>query len=93
MRGGNRLARLPWLPVCSNCFASNRLCAANASSGDNSGGICPAICNLGSGVARLLGDGSPKAEGSKDLDLMSMKLGLVDIVMVNYGKHPTGIPP
>ena len=36
VRGGSRLRRLPaaWLPS-SSCFASMRLCAANASSGDN----------------------------------------------------------
>jgi hypothetical protein len=54
-RGGSRLTLFPPRALSSSCFASSRLCAAKASSGDSSGGISPAICSLGDG--RLLNDG------------------------------------
>jgi hypothetical protein len=42
VRGGNLLMRFPPLALSSNCFASSRLCAANASRGESSGGMSPA---------------------------------------------------
>ena len=48
--GGRRLALRPSCALSSSCFAISRLCAANASSGDNAGGTSPSKCwNLGEG--------------------------------------------
>lgn len=57
VRGGNRLRRLPAaLLPSSSCFASMRLCAAKASSGERWGGISPARC--------IRGEGRPRGEGA-----------------------------
>lgn len=50
--GGKRLMRFsPFMPS-SSFFAKSRLCAAKASSGDNSGGTSPATCRRGDGRGR-----------------------------------------
>ena len=56
VRAGNRLRRLPAALLSSSCFASMRLCAANASSGESWGGISPARC--------IRGEGRPRGEGA-----------------------------
>lgn len=80
VRGGSRLTRLPPALSCSSCRASSRLCAANASRGDSSGGTSPATCNLGDGRPLRDGDGRPFPNGPWDCDRRSMKLGLFAIV-------------
>lgn len=45
--GGRRLSLCPSLVVSCSCFASSRLCIANASKGDSSGGTSPATCTRG----------------------------------------------
>lgn len=45
--GGSRLSLLPSFALSCSCFASKRLCRANASRGDSSGGASPAMCIRG----------------------------------------------
>ncbi len=66
--------RLPSLMLSSSCLANKRLCAANASRGERSGGTSPTTCKRGD--VRGLGDGSPLVCGPCDLDRKSMKFGL-----------------
>lgn len=72
VRGGNLLMRFSPLALSSSCFASRRLCAANASRGESSGGISPATWRRG--------DGNPDPKGPCDCDRRSMKPGLPAIV-------------
>lgn len=75
MSGGNLEILFPFLSLSSNCFANNRLCAANASRGDNSGGTSPAIHNRGDGSDRRDGDGISPPMGPWDCDLRSINIG------------------
>jgi hypothetical protein len=71
--------RLPPFVVSSSCFASSRLCAANASRGESSGGISPATCRRGDGRPRREGEGKAVPKGPWDCDRRSMKFGLAAI--------------
>jgi hypothetical protein len=78
--GGSRLILFPCFALSSNCLASSRLCAANASSGDSSGGTSPAMCNLGEGSDRRDGEGRVPPKGPWDCDRRSINIGRFVIV-------------
>ena len=74
--------RFPPFVLSFNCLAKSRLCAANASKGESSGGISPATCKRGEGNERSDGDGKPLLPvpiAPYDCDRRSMKLGLLAI--------------
>ncbi|PQE20185.1 hypothetical protein CJF30_00001472 [Rutstroemia sp. NJR-2017a BBW] len=87
--GGSLLMRLPPCALSVNCFAKSRLCAANASKGESSGGISPTRCSLGDGNAR--GDGSALLALLScpwECDRRSMKAGLLLFGMFACGPEP-----
>jgi hypothetical protein len=74
MAGGRRLILLSPAFLTSNCFASIRLWAAKASSGESDGGTSPSLyTRRGERIANL-------EDESPHLGLRSMKLGLSPIV-------------
>lgn len=74
VRGGNLLILLSAFALCSSCFASIRLCSANASSGDSSGGASPATWSRG--------DFSGREMEVCDCDRRSIKVGREGAAMV-----------
>lgn len=68
VRGGNLLILFPAFALCCSCFANKRLCKANASRGDNSGGTSPATWSRGDFNGR-------EDREDDDCDRKSMKFG------------------
>lgn len=80
--------RRPCFALSSSCFASSRLCNANASRGESSGGASPATWRRGDRNGR-------ETEEACDFDRRSMKSGrgcdMVWFAVLNEDAVPTSL--